>query len=44
MRFSVVQWLGNETGPDMMSTHRKHELRHIWDTPTIAPIGINQYV
>ena len=44
MRFSVVQWLGNEIGPKMMSTRRKHELRHIWDIPTIAPIGINQYV
>ena len=44
MRFSVVQWLGNETGPDITSTRRKHELRHIWDIPTIAPIGINQYV
>ena len=27
-----------------MSRHRKHELRYIWDVPTIAPIGINQYV
>ena len=44
MRFSVVQWLGNETGPKSMSTRRKYELRHIWDAPTIAPTGINQYV
>ena len=44
MRFSVVHWLGNEIGPKCRSTRRKHELRLIWDIPTIAPIGINQYV
>ena len=44
MRFSVVQWLGNKTGPDCMSNRRKLELKYIWDIPTIAPLGINQYV
>ena len=44
MRFSVVQWLGNKTGPDCMSNRRKLELKYIWYIPTIVPLGINQYV
>ena len=44
MRFSVVQWLDNQTGPECMSNRRMLELKYIWDVPTIAPLGINQYV
>ena len=44
MWFSVVQWLGNENSPKMTQLRRKAENRYIWDIPTVAPIGINQFI
>ena len=29
MRFSVIEWLGNHTGPDIMRSRRKHELKYL---------------
>ena len=44
MRFSVVQWLGNRNDPEMTTIRRQAESQLIWDIPTVAPIGINQFV
>ena len=44
MKFSVIKWLGNNTGPDCMGNRRRQKLKYMWNVPTVSPIGINQYV
>ena len=44
MKFSVVQWLGNRNDPEMTIKRRLVENRFIWNIPTVAPIGINQFI
>ena len=43
-KFSVIQWLGNRNDPDMTQIRRKVENGFIWNIPTVAPIGINQFI
>ena len=44
MKFSVIQWLGNRNDPEMTIKRRKAENSFIWNIPTVAPIGINQFI
>ena len=44
MKFSVIQWLGNKNDPEMTLKRRSVENGFIWNIPTVAPIGINQFI
>ena len=44
MKFSVIQWLGNENNPNMTIKRITVENSFIWNIPTVAPIGINQFI
>ena len=44
MQFSVIQWLGNENNPNMTVKRKAVENSYIWNIPTVAPIGINQFI
>ena len=44
MKFSVIQWLGNKNNPEMTAKRRAVENSFIWNIPTVAPIGINQFI
>ena len=44
MKCSVIQWLGNQNDSEMTIKRRSAENNFIWNIPTVAPIGINQFI
>ena len=44
IKFSVIQWLGNQNDPEITIKRRAAENSLIWYIPTVAPIGINQFI
>ena len=44
MKFSIIQWLGNKNDLEMTKKRRSVENGYIWNIPTVAPIGINQFI